>query len=134
VNRGRARGRWASQCFDLPFIPLAQFRAAGFAVVVNATPLGRNPGEMPFAPEQLAPDAVVVDLVYGPQPTELVSRIRRSGGVVIDGHEVLLVQARRQFHLMTGQHLHARAAQAAPGWSAESTNGTTVEAEATGRR
>jgi 3-dehydroquinate dehydratase/shikimate dehydrogenase len=124
VNRGLARGRWASRRFDMPFIPLSEFDPAGFAAVVNATPLGRERGEVPFAPERLAPGAVVIDLVYGPHPTELVSRVRQSGGTVIDGHEVLLVQARRQFHLMTGQRLSVGSARAALGWPAGGVDGT----------
>jgi shikimate 5-dehydrogenase len=73
--------------------------------VVNATPLGRQQGEAPFAAAELEADAAVVDLVYGPRPTGLVSRARELGRVTIDGCEVLLAQARRQFRLMTGRRL-----------------------------
>jgi shikimate 5-dehydrogenase len=103
VNRGIGRGRRAASWLGLPFVPLSEFHPAGFAIVVNATTLGRQKGEVPFAAAELERDAVVVDLVYGPRPTDLVSRARESGRVTVDGCEVLLAQARRQFRLMTGR-------------------------------
>ena len=115
VNRGFERGRRAAHRFAVPFIPLSEFSAEKFAVVVNATPLGRNPGEVPFAVERAAPGAVVVDLVYGPDTTELVCCARASGRIAIDGREVLLVQARAQFQLMTGRYVSMGLARQALG-------------------
>jgi 3-dehydroquinate dehydratase/shikimate dehydrogenase len=113
VNRGLHRGLHAASLLGLPFVPLNAFRPAGYAIVVNATSLGREPGEIPFAPEQLDRDAVLVDLVYGRQPTDLAARARERGLVTVDGCEVLLEQFSRQFRLLTGQPLPASILRAA---------------------
>jgi 3-dehydroquinate dehydratase/shikimate dehydrogenase len=105
VNRGLCRGLRAAGRLKLPFVPLAAFRPAGFAIVVNATSLGRQPGEAPFAAEQLEQDAVLVDLVYGRRPTDLTAQARERGLVTVDGCEVLLEQISRQFRLLMGQPL-----------------------------
>lgn len=107
VNRGQRRGLHAAGRLGVPFIPLSAFHPAGFAIVVNATSLGRQPGEAPFVPDELERDTVLVDLVYSRRPTDLVSRARIRGMVTVDGFEVLLEQVRRQYRLLTGQHLPA---------------------------
>jgi 3-dehydroquinate dehydratase/shikimate dehydrogenase len=119
VNRGVERGLGVAARFGVPFIPLSEFNPEGFAVVVNATPVGREPGEVPFAIERLSPGATVVDLVYGPRPTQLVCRARGPARAVIDGREVFLVQGRRQFRLMTGRPLGVRSARQSLGWPVE---------------
>ena len=75
-----------------------------FDLLVNATPLGRLPGgEMPFDVAAVDDGTVLVDLVYRhDEPTALVDAANRRGLTVIDGREVLLCQAGRQFHMMTG--------------------------------
>ncbi|HYG81769.1 MAG TPA: hypothetical protein VD861_15335, partial [Pyrinomonadaceae bacterium] len=103
VNRGAERGRYAAHLLDLPYTPLSTFSAGGYDVVVNATPVGRDDGEVPFDVETLGGDGVVIDLVYGSAPTPLVAGAGGNGRVVIDGREVLLAQVLRQFQLMTGR-------------------------------
>jgi 3-dehydroquinate dehydratase / shikimate dehydrogenase len=112
VNRGSVRGRHASQRLALPFVPLSTFRADDFHIVVHATPMGRDDHALPFAPAGLGTEAAVVDLVYGTTPTPLVAMTRALGRVVIDGRDVLLAQARRQFRLMTGRNMPRRLAHA----------------------
>jgi len=73
---------------------------------------------LPEAVEWLK-DAVVVDLVYGSRPTPLVSSALEMGRAVIDGREVLFVQVRRQFELMTGREMPADLARAILGYQAE---------------
>src|SRR5262249_12156632 len=46
VNRGLERGRRAVQLLGLNFVPLNDFSVDGYSVVVNATPVGSEPGEM----------------------------------------------------------------------------------------
>jgi 3-dehydroquinate dehydratase / shikimate dehydrogenase len=110
VNRDAERGRYASQLLGLPYIPLQGFSAEGYDIVVNATPIGRDDGAVPFEVETLDEDAVVMDLVYGSEPTPLIASARALGRVAIDGREVLLTQARRQFQLMTGKEMPAHPA------------------------
>lgn len=105
VNRGLERGRRAIELLSLPFTPLSEFAADGYSLIVNATPVGRNNGDLPFNLKGLNHDAVIVDLVYGASTTPLVAGARAEGRTAIDGREVLYLQVRRQFQLMTGQQM-----------------------------
>lgn len=119
VNRGRERGELAASLLSLPFMRLSDFEVAGFAIVVNATPVGRDDDQLPFAIDRLSEDAVVVDLVYGSKPTPLVIGTRSLGRVAIEGREVLLTQVLRQFRLMTGRDMSRGLARQILGWKAE---------------
>jgi 3-dehydroquinate dehydratase/shikimate dehydrogenase len=105
VNRGEERGNHAAELLNLPYLPLPEFDAEGFDIVVNATPVGRDTDEVPFDLDRLNNDAVVIDLVYGSRPTPLVSGTRAREQTVIDGRDVLVTEVLRQFHLMTGQEM-----------------------------
>lgn len=105
VNRGFGRGSLAERLLSLPFTPLARFSPEPFAIVVNATPVGREQDDLPFAPDRLRRDAVIVDLVYRDRPTQLVARTRGPGRITIDGWDMLVTQAMRQFELMTGSEM-----------------------------
>ena len=77
---------------------------AGFSVVVNATPLGMSGGDpLPVDPEALHADQVVVDLVYHPADTPLLTAARAQGALAMNGLGMLLHQAARSFTLWTGQ-------------------------------
>lgn len=105
INRGAERGEHAAALLGLPYIPLREFDAEGYDIVVNATPVGRDTDEVPFQLEQLNDDAVVIDLVYGSRPTPLVDTTRARHQVAIDGRDVLVTQVCRQFQLMTGKEM-----------------------------
>lgn len=105
INRGAERGEHAAALLGLPYIPLREFDAEGYDIVVNATPVGRDTDEVPFKLESLNDDAVVIDLVYGSRPTPLVGTTRARHQVAIDGRDVLVTQVCRQFKLMTGKEM-----------------------------
>jgi 3-dehydroquinate dehydratase/shikimate dehydrogenase len=105
VNRGKERGDCANRLLGLPFVLLSDFQAEGFTLLVNATPVGREDDSLPFAIDSLSRDTVVVDLAYGTRPTPLVSGMHTRGNMVIDGHDVVLTQVRKQFHMMVGQEM-----------------------------
>jgi 3-dehydroquinate dehydratase/shikimate dehydrogenase len=105
VNRGLDRGSLAVRLLNLPFTPLRGFSPKPFSIVINATPVGREEEELPFALDDLRRDAVVLDLVYRDRPTQLVMRTRGPGRVTIDGWDMLVTQAMRQFELMTGSEM-----------------------------
>jgi 3-dehydroquinate dehydratase / shikimate dehydrogenase len=106
INRGRKRGDYAAKLLGLSYIPLAQFSAENYDIVVNATPVGRDePGAAPFDIESLNKEAIIIDLVYGAKPTPLVEHSRAREQVVLDGRDVLLTQVRRQFEMMTGNKM-----------------------------
>jgi 3-dehydroquinate dehydratase/shikimate dehydrogenase len=105
INRGAERGERAASLLGLPYIPLPDFDAKGYDIVVNATPVGRDTDEVPFKLERLNNNAVVIDLVYGSRPTPLVNNTLARHQVAIDGRDVLLTQVRNQFRLMTGKEM-----------------------------
>ena len=71
-------------------------------ILVNATPLGRQPDEpCPFSEAEISGAAAVVDMVYGDNDTTLVARARELGLAVADGREVLLHQGFAQFAAFT---------------------------------
>lgn len=106
VNRDEERGGAVAAGLALPFEPLAAFTPAGFDVIVQATALGRSAADaLPFPVDELGPGVVVVELVYGAEPTPLARAARAAGAAVIDGREVLLGQALGQFRRMTGHEL-----------------------------
>lgn len=111
INRGAERGEHAAALLGLPYIPLRDFDAEGFDIVVNATPVGREKDEAPFALEQLHQEAVVIDLVYGARPTPLVNTTRARQQIAIDGRDVLVTQVRHQFRMMTGKEMSATLAR-----------------------
>ncbi len=71
-------------------------------ILVNATPVGSR--DVPGSPiEEIGSDGLVYDLVYDPDPTELMRRGASAGCRVIGGLEMLVAQAERQFEVWTGQ-------------------------------
>lgn len=105
INRGAERGEHAAALLGLRYIPLPDFDAHGYDIVVNATPVGRDTDEIPFKIERLNNEAVVIDLVYGSRPTPLIGGTLARSQIAIDGRDVLLTQVRHQFQLMTGREM-----------------------------
>jgi len=65
----------------------------GCSLVVNATPIGLSPGEMPPLDWQaLVAGAIVYDLSYRDVPTDLLVEASRWGNRTIDGREMLVEQ------------------------------------------
>lgn len=117
VNRTPDEGRRTAAELRVAFRSWDGFDPAGFAIVVQATPLGGAPDDpLPLDPGRLDADAVVVDLVYrSAGPTRLVSESRLAGRAAVDGREVLLFQAVPQFRMMTGRELPVAEARAVLG-------------------
>ena len=111
INRGQERGKHAAALLGLQYVPLRDFDAEGYDIVVNATPVGRDSDEAPFEVERLNNDAVVIDLVYGSRPTPLVGSTRERQQIAIDGRDVLVTQVRHQFRIMTGKEMSAALAR-----------------------
>ncbi|MDX1631202.1 MAG: type I 3-dehydroquinate dehydratase [Thermoanaerobaculia bacterium] len=106
ANRSRERGRTVAELLDLPFVSLEELDPGEFEIVVHATSLGRQPGdEVPVDPAALRTDGILVELVYGAGPTLLEREARERGVTVVDGREVLVAQALRQFQLFTGREI-----------------------------
>ena len=72
--------------------------------LVHATPTGMaaHPG-LPLPVEQLRPDLWVVDIVYRPLATELLTTARALGCRVLDGGRMAVFQAVDTFRIITGR-------------------------------
>jgi shikimate dehydrogenase len=78
--------------------------AADYDLLVNATPVGMaaEPG-LPCDPALLGSDTLVVDLIYHPPVTELLTAAKAVGAVAVNGLGMLIHQAAHQFRLWTGE-------------------------------
>ena len=81
--------------------------AAKSDIIINATSVGmsKSPDTVsvsPLAPDLIGPHHVVVDLVYHPIETELLSLARSRGALAIDGLGMLVHQAALQQQIWTG--------------------------------
>jgi len=80
-------------------------------LVVNATPVGmagvdgQRPGELPFGldPKRLGPGQLVVDLIYAPATTRILTEARARGADTCNGLGMLIHQAARQVRIWTGR-------------------------------
>jgi 3-dehydroquinate dehydratase/shikimate dehydrogenase len=76
--------------------------AGSWDVLVNATPVGSH--AVPGRPYDAAFDGrILYDLVYDPDPTEILKAAREAGVETIGGLEMLVGQAERQFEIWTGK-------------------------------
>ena len=97
-NRTPERGRALADEFGVVSVD----RPPDVELLVNATSIGlARDDSLDALPRVEA--AIVVDLVYGSEPTELVRWAERRGARVIDGLEVLVRQGARSFERWTGQ-------------------------------
>ena len=71
-------------------------------ILVNATSVGMGAKE-PAESLPLAPAGLVVDLVYGTEPTPLYRWAQAQGSRVVDGLEMLVRQGARSFELWTSR-------------------------------
>jgi shikimate 5-dehydrogenase len=72
-------------------------------LLVNATSVGLNPGETPIPAELLAPDLLVMDLVYNPSESQLLKDAAAARCTVMNGEQMLLHQGALSFELWTGK-------------------------------
>jgi shikimate dehydrogenase len=100
------RGRPVTEVLDgldvaVRIVPLGDAAAVEADLVVNATPVGAAGEGLPLP--RLGPDVIVVDLLYYPATTWLLSSARAAGATAFGGLGLLLEQAALAFELWTGQ-------------------------------
>jgi shikimate dehydrogenase len=103
LNRTPGKAKVLAERFGCTWGALSDFDTVHPDVVVNATPLGMNPGDLiPLRDDQLHKGMTVFDLVYTPPVTPLIEAARRAGCTTITGTEMFIGQAREQFYLFFG--------------------------------
>ena len=77
-------------------------------VLVNATSVGLASDDSPIPGELLAPDLLVMDMIYNPPETRLLRESKAAGAAgVMNGETMLLQQGMDAFQLWTGQQAPA---------------------------
>lgn len=78
-----------------------------FGLIVNASAAGLGGGDavadLPLGAESFNSDQVVVDMVYGTEPSNLLSVADQAGARTIDGLEILVRQGARSLEIWTGR-------------------------------
>lgn len=83
--------------------PIDGLKAGGQRVVINATPLGLEPGDpSPVAESVFDSATIAFDMVYDPPETQFLLDARSRGSETIGGDEMLVAQGLVQFELFTG--------------------------------
>lgn len=80
------------------------FMLQAFGLVVNTTPVGTFPNinEMPDVPtEFLSKNHLVVDLIYNPEKTKLLTHAEKQGAVILNGATMLKEQALLAYKIWT---------------------------------
>lgn len=103
-NRTELRSR--NLCEELGGAPVAAPDQSAYDLIVNSTAVGLR-GEDPFEELPLDPDGlnatqVVVDMVYGTEPTALLRAAEGAGATTVDGLEILVQQGALSFEIWTG--------------------------------
>jgi shikimate dehydrogenase len=103
-NRSPVKGAALAAKFKARFIPMDRMDTIQADVVINTTSLGMHPHveDVPFPAQNLIPGMVVMDVIYTPLNTRLLSIARKNGCTTIDGLSMFVAQAAAQFELWTG--------------------------------
>ena len=104
TNRSVQKGIFLAEIVGGQFIESDQMEKICADVVINTTSCGMEPRmeEVPFPTQNLIPGMVVMDVVYTPLNTRLLSIARQNGCKTIDGLSMFVAQAAAQFELWTG--------------------------------
>ncbi|MFZ0240118.1 MAG: shikimate dehydrogenase [Desulfobacterales bacterium] len=105
LNRSPQKGEQLAGALNADFQPLSETREIRGQVLVNTTPVGMFPHaeQMPIDKRLLRPDLVVMDIIYNPLTTRLLSEAARTGCRTINGLSMFVYQGAVQFELWTGE-------------------------------
>lgn len=106
TNRSKRKGAALAAEVKGRFICQDQMDTIAADVVINTTSCGMHPlqlEDLPFPARNLIPGMVVMDVVYTPLKTKLLSIAREKGCTIIDGLSMFVAQAAAQFELWTGR-------------------------------
>jgi shikimate dehydrogenase len=104
ANRSTERGRALASSLGCPFIQMDQLENIGVDFLIHTTPVGMTPHNYQcVVPEHmLKKEMVVMDIIYNPIETKLLTMARTRGCLTIDGLGMFIHQGAEQFKLWTG--------------------------------
>jgi len=81
--------------------------APPYDIIINATACGMTPNqdETPLPNYDFSPRTIVMDIVYKPLMTKLLSDARDAGCTIVTGDIMLKLQAQESFRLFTGRDM-----------------------------
>lgn len=104
TNRSEKKGRALARAYGSRFVPMDEIRNLRPDIIINTTSMGMDPDpDILSCPAQcLTAGSLVMDAVYTPLETRLISLAREKGCRVVDGLAMFTAQAAAQFELWTG--------------------------------
>ncbi|MGC9976988.1 MAG: shikimate dehydrogenase, partial [Syntrophales bacterium] len=105
VNRNMARGESLASEWACPFYPLTELARVRADCLINTTPVGMIPSidESPVSGEILVNYRWVMDVIYNPLKTRLISNAEKAGCITIPGLSMFVNQGAEQIRLWTGR-------------------------------
>jgi len=103
LNRTKQSGESLAADLGCEFKPLSEVRRLSYNIVINATSVGMTPqaNNTPLNAALLEGEMVVMDMVYNPLKTRLLSEAEKIGCSTIDGVSMFVHQGAVQFELWT---------------------------------
>ena len=104
-NRTAERAQRLAGEFSANAVPIAQLQRTSARIIINCTSLGMHPKveDSPFPSRCLSSDMIVFDTVYNPPRTRLLTQAAQAGAKTVNGTDMFINQAARQFSLWTNQ-------------------------------
>ncbi len=105
INRNIAKGERLAGEWTCPFYPLSDLAEVRADCLINTTPVGMMPngGESPVDGTLLAGYRFVMDVIYNPLKTRLMSDAEEAGCITIPGLNMFVHQGAEQIKVWTGQ-------------------------------
>lgn len=104
INRSIDKGERLAEALSADYRPLNDIGKINCDILINTTPVGMTPhaGGMPVKKSYLEKGMVVMDSIYNPFKTRLLSEAEKAGCITIDGVSMFVYQGAFQFELWTG--------------------------------
>ncbi len=104
ANRSTERGEALAHSLTCPFIHIDQLENSGADLLIHTTPVGMAPyNNQCVVPEHmLKKGMVVMDIIYNPIETRLLTMAKTRGCLTINGLGMFIHQGAEQFRLWTG--------------------------------
>ncbi len=104
ANRSTGRGEALAGTLGCPFLPLEEIKDIQADLLIQTTPVGMYPRheQCIISPDALKKALVVMDIIYNPLETKLLTMARDRGCLTINGLSMFIHQGAEQFKLWTG--------------------------------
>ena len=104
TNRSIDRGRNLANGLSCPFVALSEFNGTDTDILINTTSVGMSPDtdQSPVNEQLIRKEMVVMDIIYNPFETKLLSIAQNRGCICLNGLGMFVYQGAEQLRLWTG--------------------------------